>query len=152
MDLSTVNIDGSKIRHSLSLQFSAVVIIVPEEKKLDAIEAANKAGASGVTVLKADGIGLGEMSNFYRTSFEANEVVLLFLLPQYLVNDVIKSIIHTLHITSSGKGVAFAFPLSHMKGISLSKEALFKERAYQIDLEKLKDNIDSHNESGTTSK
>src|SRR5690606_23949664 len=71
MDLSTVNIDGSKIRHSLSLQFSAVVIIVPEEKKLDAIEAAHKAGASGVTVLKADGIGLGEMSNFYRTSFEA---------------------------------------------------------------------------------
>lgn len=152
MDLSTVNIDGSKIRHSLSLQFSAVVIIVPQEKKLDAIEAAHKAGASGVTVLKADGIGLGEMNNFYRTSFEANEVVLLFLLPQYLVNDVIKSIIHTLHITSSGKGVAFAFPLSHMKGISLSKEALFKERAYQIDLEKLKDDIDQHNESGTVTK
>ena len=35
---------------------------------------------------------------------------------------------------------------------SLSKEAIFKERAYQIDLEKLKDTIDSNNESATTSK
>ena len=154
MDLSTVNIDGSPIRHSLNLQFSAVVIIVPEEKRLDAIEAAHKAGASGVTVLKADGIGLGEMQNFYRTSFEADDALLLFLLPQYLVNEVIKSVIHTLHITSNGKGVAFSFPLSHMKGISLSKEAIFKEKAYQVNTQKdeLEEKIDSNNESSTPSK
>ncbi len=136
MDLSTVNIDGSKVRHSLTLQFSAVVVIIPEDKKLDAIAAAHKAGASGVTVLKADGIGLGEMENFYRTSFEANDALLLFLLPQHLVNEVIKSIIHTLHITTTGQGVAFAFPLSHMKGISLSKEAIFREKAYQVNINK----------------
>ena len=154
MDLSTVNIDGSPVRHSLNLQFSAVVIIVPEEKRLDAIEAAHKAGASGVTVLKADGIGLGEMQNFYRTSFEADDALLLFLLPQYLVNEVIKSVIHTLHITSNGKAVAFAFPLSHMKGISLSKEAIFKEKAYQVNTQKdeLEEKIDSNNESSTPSK
>ena len=125
MDLATVNIDGSHVRHSLSLEFSAVVIIVPVDKKLDAISAAHKAGASGVTVLRADGIGLEEMDNFFRTSFEANDTLLLFLLPKYLVNEVIKSIIHSLHLTTSGKGVAFAFPLTHMKGISLSKEDIF---------------------------
>ncbi len=132
MDLATINIDGSKVRHSLPLQFSAVVIIVPEDKRLDAIAAAHKAGASGVTALKADGIGLEEMANFYRTSFEATDVLLLFLLPQYLVNNVIKSIIHSLHITTTGKGLAFAFPLTHMKGISLSKEDIFREKAYQV--------------------
>ena len=136
MDLATVNIDGSNVRHSLSLEFSAVVIIVPADKKLDAIQAAHRAGASGVTVLNADGIGLEEMANFYRTSFEANDVVLLFLLPKYLVNEVLKSVIHSLHITTTGKGVAFAFPLSHMKGISLTKEDIFKERAYQVNLNK----------------
>jgi len=134
MDLATINIDGSDIRHSLSLEFSAVVIIVPVDKKLDAIQAAHKAGASGVTVLRADGIGLDEMANFYRTSFEANDTLLLFLLPRYLVNDVVKSIIHSLHITTAGKGIAFAFPLTHMKGISLSKEDIFKEQAYQVNL------------------
>ncbi|MBS9782617.1 MAG: DUF1538 family protein, partial [Arcobacter sp.] len=135
MELATINIDGSKVRHSLPLQFSAVVIIVPEDKRLDAIAAAHKAGASGVTALKADGIGLDEMANFYRTSFEATDVLLLFLLPQYLVNDVIKSIIHSLHITTTGKGLAFAFPLTHMKGISLSKEDIFREKAYQVNID-----------------
>lgn len=157
MDLATVNIDGSDVRHSLSMEFSAVVIIVPEDKKLDAIHAAHKAGASGVTVLKADGIGLEEMGNFYRTNFEANDSLLLFLLPKYLVNDVIKSIIHSLHLTTSGKGVAFAFPLSHMKGISLSKEDIFKEKAYEVNLEESAKetqvkNDDSNKESSTTSK
>lgn len=136
MDLATVNIDGSRVRHSLSLQFSAVVIIVPEDKRNEAIQAAHKAGATGVTVLNADGIGLEGMANFYRTSFEAKDVLLLFLLPQHLVNDVIKSVIHTLHITTTGKGIAFAFPLSHMKGISLSKEDIFREKAYQVNIHK----------------
>ena len=154
MDLATVNIDGSKVRHSLSLQFSAVVIIVPEDKRLDAIAAAHKAGASGVTVLRADGIGLEEMANFYRTSFEANDAMLLFLLPQHLVNEVIKSIIHSLHITTTGKGVAFAFPLSHMKGISLTKEDIFREKAYQVNINKdepircVGDEMDDDYESG----
>jgi nitrogen regulatory protein PII len=162
MDLATVNIDGSKVRHSLSLQFSAVVIIIPEEKRLDAIASAHKAGASGVTVLRADGIGLEEMGNFYRTSFEANDVLLLFLLPQHLVNDVIKSVIHSLHITTSGKGVAFAFPLSHMKGISLTKEDIFKEKAYQVNINKeepikcagdeIEDDYDTSSEFTTTTR
>ncbi len=161
MDLSTVNIDGSNIRHSLPLQFSAVVIIVPMEKRADAISAAHKAGASGVTVLNADGIGLEGMANFYRTSFEAKDVLLLFLLPQHLVNDVVKSVIHSLHITTTGKGVAFAFPLSHMKGISLSKEDIFREKAYQVNIHKnqpiqcvgddLEDDFE-HNSNNTTDK
>ena len=128
MDLATINIDGSDRRHSLPMDFSAVVILVPIEKKLDAIQAASKAGAPGVTVLKADGIGLGKMDNFYRTSFEANDALLLFLLPQSLVKPVIKSIIHSLHITTTGKGIAFAFPLTHMKGISLKRHDIFVNR------------------------
>ena len=140
MDLSTVNIDGSKVRHSLSLQFSAVVIIVPEDKRDEAIQAAHSAGASGVTVLNAHGIGLEGIANFYRTSFEATDVMLLFLLPQHMVNDVIKSIIHSLHITTTGKGIAFAFPLSHMKGISLTKEDIFKDKAYEVDINKKSEN------------
>ncbi|NQY24079.1 MAG: DUF1538 family protein [Campylobacteraceae bacterium] len=128
MDLATINIDGSDRRHSMPMDFSVVVIIVPSEKKVDAIQAASKAGAPGVTVLRADGMGLGQMNNFYRTSFDANDALLLFILPQGMVNSVIKSIIHSLHITTTGKGVAFAFPVSHMKGISLSRHEIFENR------------------------
>ncbi|RXJ60455.1 DUF1538 domain-containing protein [Candidatus Marinarcus aquaticus] len=126
MSLATVNIDGTDRRHSLKMQFYAVVFIVPKDKKVDAIQAASAAGASGVTVLDADGIGLNEMNNFYRTSFEANDLLLLFLLPEIKVKPVINAIIHSLHITTSGKGVVFAFPLTHMKGISLSRHEIFE--------------------------
>ena len=73
-------------------------------------------------------MGLGKMQNFYRASFEANDALLLFLLPKTRVNPVIKSIIHSLHITTEGKGIAFAFPLTHMKGISLSRHDIFQNR------------------------
>jgi hypothetical protein len=128
MDLATISVDGTNIRHSLEMSFYAVVLIVPKNKKVDAIQAANKAGASGVTILRADGIGFGKLDNFYRTSFEANDSLLLFLLPQRLVSPVIKSIIHSLHITTQSDGIAFAFPLTHMKGISLSRKEIFESR------------------------
>ncbi|RXJ86821.1 DUF1538 family protein [Arcobacter sp. CECT 8985] len=140
MDLATVNIDGSDRRHSLSMDFSAVVIIVPLDKKFDAIEAASKAGATGVTVLKAEGIGISEMTNLYRTSKEANDVLLLFLLPTGMINQVIKSIIHSLHITTFGKGVAFAFPLTHMKGISLTRHDIYTYRKKQDENKKKQEN------------
>ena len=54
--------------------------------------------------------------------------LLLFLLPEHMVKPVIKGIIHTLHITTTGKGLAFAFPLTHMKGISLSRKEIFESR------------------------
>lgn len=138
MDLATVNIDGSNRRHSLPMDFYAVVIIVPKDKKIDAIQAANGAGASGVTVLRADGMGLGKMHNFYRTSFEAKDSLLLFLLPKSRVNPVIKAIIHSLHITTEGKGIAFAFPLTHMKGISLSRHDIFENRKDHKDEDEIK--------------
>lgn len=131
MSLATVNIDGSNKRHSYKMAFSAVVLIVPKNKKVDAIQAAHNAGASGVTVLRADGIGFGGIDNYYRTSFEANDSLLLFLLPERLVNPVIKSVIHSLHLTTIGKGIAFAFPLTHMKGISLSRKEIFESRHEQ---------------------
>jgi hypothetical protein len=59
------------------------------------------------------------MVNFYRSFFEENDVVLLFLLPIYLVNEVIKLVIHLLH--TKGKSVVFAF---------LYERYLFIKRGY----------------------
>jgi nitrogen regulatory protein PII len=126
MDLATVNIDGTTLRHSLKMSFYAVVIIVPEDKKEDALQAASSAGASGVTVLKTHGIGLEGMNHMFRTSVQTNGVMLLFIVPQIKVNGLIQAIIHSLHITTTGKGMAFSFPLTHMKGISLNRHEIFE--------------------------
>lgn len=144
MDLATVNVDGTHLRHSLKMSFYAVVVIVPEDKKEDALQAAaTTAGATGVTVLKTQGIGLEGMNNIFRTSVESNGVLLLFILPQIKVNAIIQAIIHALHITTTGKGMAFSFPLTHMKGISLNRHEIFEVKHE----EKLKEKEDKKEES-----
>jgi nitrogen regulatory protein PII len=125
--LASVNFNANTITSKLKMNFSAVVVIVPQDKKEDAIQAAHQAGATGVTHFNAYGMGLSEMDNIYRISPEANDEVLLFILPESLVNKVLESIIHSLHITSTGDGIAFAMPISHMKGISLRQEVTFEE-------------------------
>ncbi|MEA3554391.1 MAG: DUF1538 domain-containing protein [Campylobacterota bacterium] len=136
MSLSTVNLDASDLRHSMNLDFSAVVLIVPKDKKDDALHAAKDAGASGVTIMNANGMGLAELDNFYRHSPEENDVVLLFIVPSQIVDRIIKEMIRKLHITTSGDGIAFCVPVTHMKGISLRQEDLFEKEVEELEKNK----------------
>jgi nitrogen regulatory protein PII len=132
MSLATVNIGSTSQRESLSLGFSAVVVIVPTEKKEDAIHAARDAGASGVTVINAHGMGLEEMENFYRVNVGADDVLLLFLVPEFMVDGIMKNIVKRLHITTNGDGIAFVMPITHVKGISLRQQDVFRSNAQRI--------------------
>ena len=136
MTLSTINLDGTDERHSMSLSFSAVVIIVPQGKEDDALHAAKEAGASGVTMVNASGMGLAELENFYRHKPEESDKLLLFVVPSALVDDIIRNIVKRLHITTSGDGIAFTFPISHMKGISMRQEDLFEKEVEELEKEK----------------
>jgi nitrogen regulatory protein PII len=127
MSLSTINLDGTEIRHSLKLQFSAVVVIIPRNKEQDAIHAAHEAGAGGVTILNASGMGLTEISNFYRHTPQESDKLLLFIVPSQIVDTIIRQITRKLHITTTGDGIAFCVPISHMKGISLKQEDIFEK-------------------------
>ncbi|HIP12946.1 MAG TPA: DUF1538 domain-containing protein, partial [Arcobacter sp.] len=138
MSLSTVNLDATNLRHSLSLDFSAVIVIVPKGKKDDALHAAKDAGASGVTIMNANGMGLAELDNFYRHSPEENDVVLLFIVPSAIVDGIIKEMIRKLHITTSGDGIAFSVPITHIKGISLRQEDLFEREVESLSKDETK--------------
>ena len=132
MSLSTINLDATNLRHSMSLNFSAVIVIVPMGKEDDALHAAKEAGASGVTILNASGMGLAELDNFYRHKPEETDKLLLFIVPSIIVDKIIREIIKKLHITTSGDGIAFTVPISHMKGISMRQEDLFEKEVEEI--------------------
>lgn len=132
MSLSTINIDGLELRHSLKLDFSAVVVIVPRGKEDDALHAAKEGGASGVTILNASGMGLAELENFYRHSHEESDKVLLFIVPTLMVDNIIKKVVAKLHITTTGDGIAFSVPISHMKGISMRQEDIFEREIEEL--------------------
>ncbi len=132
MSIPVNQLASTGLHQALSLNFSAVVIIVPKDKKDDALHAARDAGASGVTILNASGMGLAEMDNFYRQAHEENDTLLLFIVPDQIVDSIIKQIVKRLHITSSGDGIAFSVPISNMKGISMRQEDLFEKEVKEL--------------------
>lgn len=125
MGLSTVNVQGTDKRHSYSMPFSAVHVIVPEKREEDALFAAKEAGAHGVTIMKAHGMGLEEMDNFYnRLHSEATDANLMFITPTKNVDNIIRRIMKDLDITGEGEGIAYSYPISHLKGLTLKMSDL----------------------------
>ncbi len=123
MGLSTFNIDATDVRHSMELSFSAVHIIVPKKRKDKALLAAKEAGATGVTINEAHGMGLHEMDNLYhRLEHDDTDVDLMFLLQTTKADHLIQHVMHELDIIGGGEGIAFAYPVSHLKGVSLKSE------------------------------
>jgi len=120
MGLITVNVHGTDKRHSYKIQFSAVHVIVPQDVEDRALLAAKDAGARGVTIMQAHGMGLEEMGNFYnRLHGENTDSNLMFITPTKKVNEIIQKIMHELDITGGGEGIAYAYPITHLKGVTL---------------------------------
>jgi len=125
MDLSTVHVHGTDQRHSYKMSFSAVHIIVPSTQQDKALLAAKEAGASGVTITQAHGLGLEEMDNFYnRVHSQATDVNLMFIVPSKKVDLIIYNIMHKLDIIGEGDGLSYSYPVSHLKGLSIKSTDL----------------------------
>lgn len=125
MNLSTVHIHGTDKRHSYEMPFSAVHVIIPHEDEEKALLSARAAGARGVTIMKAHGMGLEEMDNFYkRLHADSTDSNMMFITPTKNVNKIIQQIMHDLDITGAGAGIAYAYPVSHLKGVTLKRDDL----------------------------
>ncbi len=125
MGLSTVKVHGTDKRHSYEMAFSSVHVIVPHDKEEEALRAARDAGARGVTIMNAHGMGLEEMDNFYnRLHSNATDANLMFITPTKNVERIIRSIMDKLDITGEGDGIAYSFPITHLKGLTLKSSDL----------------------------
>jgi nitrogen regulatory protein PII len=120
MKLSTVNIEGTDKRHSYKVHFAAVHVIIPKDMEEKAILSAKDAGARGVTVMTAHGMGLEKMDNIYnRLIYEVTDVNMMFITPVSKVNSIIQNIMDDLDITGDGAGIAYSYPITHLKGLTL---------------------------------
>jgi len=125
MGLSTVQIHGTGKRHSYKMPFSAVHVIVPRRNQDKALIAAKEAGAGGVTIMDAHGMGLAEMDNFYnRLHSDPTDVNLMFIVPTKKVDNIILAVMHKLDIVGRGDGISYSYPISHLKGLTLKSSDL----------------------------
>ncbi len=125
MELSTVRVDGTDKRHSYKMNFSAVHILVPVKLQDKAISLAKEVGATGVTIMHANGLGLAQMDNFYNhlqnNSTHSN---LMFIVPSNKVDKIVSKIMNGLDIVGEGDGLSFSYPVTHLKGLRLRSQDL----------------------------
>ena len=125
MDLSTINIQGTDKRHSYAMPFSSVHIIVPAKDEEKALITARDAGARGVTITKARGMGLEKLDNLFNRLHEGDsDSNLMFITQTKNVDAIIKAVVDELDLTGEGAGLAYSHPISHLKGLTLKLDDL----------------------------
>jgi len=137
---SKISLGGSNsIAQSLLVQldFTVVIAIVPKENKDAALHAARNAGAAGVTSFEAVGMGMEEITSFYRYTKEDTDSVLMFLVPSKISDNVVHTISHNLKLNTTGPGVVFKIPIANLQGISYEQEKMFEQEVEETKKEEM---------------
>ncbi|RRQ24769.1 transcriptional regulator [Guyparkeria sp. SCN-R1] len=109
------------------MRFSVLAAMVAEDMEEKAIEVAKAAGAGGVTLLDARGIGAEEKKTFFGLTYEGSQSVLLFVLERSLSLKVMKALTRELELNEHSKGVVFTMPIEHIAGIETGQVKRFQE-------------------------
>jgi hypothetical protein len=108
------------------MKFAVLVAILAEELEEKAITSAKEAGAAGVTILDARGIGAKEKKSFFGLTYEGSQSVLIFVLEKKLSVTVLKRLTQDLDLNAHSKGVVFTIPLEHIAGIDVAQLEQFE--------------------------
>lgn len=99
------------------MKFVALVIIVPNKRKKEAVDIAKERGAKSVTIIKGKHLGK-KFGSSLKSIMGDNITLLLFLIPRKLSLKVIKDIkIQFCSEKFSNDAIAFTIPISHIEGL-----------------------------------
>lgn len=110
------------------MKFAMLVAIVAEELEEKAIEVAKGAGAGGMTILNARGIGAEEKKTFFGLTYQGTQTMLVCVMEKKLALMVMKALTEDLELKTHSKGVVFTVPLEHLAGIDHRQIESFAEQ------------------------
>ena len=110
------------------MKFAVLVAILADDLEERALDVARQAGAAGVTILDARGIGAQEKKTFFGLTYEGSQSVLVFVLEKKLSLTVLKRLTVELDLKNDSRGVVFTLPLEHIAGIDTWQIERFEQR------------------------
>lgn len=111
------------------MKFALLVAIVPEELEQECIDAAKRAGASGMTLLSGRGIGDEPKKTFFGLTYEGSQTVMLLALEKGLSLKVLKAVRDIVNPEGyDSQGLVMTLPIEHLGGIDMSQIKHFEER------------------------
>ncbi|WP_018173905.1 MULTISPECIES: hypothetical protein [unclassified Thioalkalivibrio] len=109
------------------MRFSALIAVLPDDLEQRAIETAKAAGAGGVTIMDARGIGAEARKTFLGMTYEGSQSVLMWVLEKKVALNVLKVISQDLELEGDPRGVAFTVDIAHLAGIGRKQIEQFQE-------------------------
>ena len=105
-------------------EFDLIMTIVNRGFADQVVDATRAAGAHGGTVFYARGTGIHEVEKFFAISIQPEKEVILTIVKHEDTQTIMHSIVQAAGLSTAGKGLAFALPISDVVGIVHSLEEL----------------------------
>lgn len=99
------------------MEFHLIVCIVKTELTDGIVRAAKAAGATGSTVISAQGTGINEAKTFFGLDLNIQSDVILFFLEAGLADHILDIIYKTGNFDQHGTGIAMSLPVHRAIGI-----------------------------------
>ncbi len=109
------------------MRFKIILAMVNENYQDEVIESAKKAGSTGVTILNARGEGIHEQKYFWGLNMEAQKDMLLFLVEDFIADNIMEAIYKAGHLSEHGNGIAFSLDVDRAIGLESQMPTMEKD-------------------------
>lgn len=109
--------DKHKKKGDENIMYHSITVIVDKGKGELVMEAAEKAGTKGGTIINARGSGIHETSKLFSMEIEPEKEIVLILSEVHLTEKIVKSISKELEIERPGNGIIFIQDVNKTYGI-----------------------------------
>lgn len=126
LSMSVIALTGSSVCQMAPIQNpnggksfmkQAIWVVVDKGEAETVVEAAEKAGALGATVINARGAGKHETSHLFAMSIEPEKEMVLLVVDQAVASQVLERICQDCQINEPGRGIAFAVNVEQYRGL-----------------------------------
>ena len=97
--------------------YKVIYVVVDKGRAEDVIDAANKAGARGGTIVNAKGSGIHETQKLFSIEIEPEKEKVFIIAKKELKDDIVKSIRTELKIDEPGNGIIFVLDINEAYGL-----------------------------------
>lgn len=104
-------------RQETAMSYQLLTIIVERGQAEEVVEATQKAGAPGGTILNGRGASIHETSKVFNMVIEPEKEVVWLIVDNQQADTIITAIDQTLDLSQPGHGILFAQPISSIRGL-----------------------------------
>ena len=112
-----VIVEKPKISEVNTDMYKAIYVVVDKGKAEDVVDAANKAGAGGATIINARGAGVHEVQKLFSIEIEPEKEKVLLVTKTETKDKIVESIKANLDIEKPGKGIIFVLDVLEAHGL-----------------------------------